>query len=212
MLGIDGFWLSICGVFAGSMALGFVCVKFLRRKKAPVPKVNAVLRITSAGTVYRAHFVGERPDGWSFTPPLQRDSYVPIRVGEPITIETVMDGGVAVFRTTLRERSVNPPLLIADKPAFWHVEERRDSIRIEDIGHVNAKLDGDKVGLIDLSACGARIRSQAVRKEGDRVKLEVSGLGDAIYGWVLDSDRRGDRYILRMRFEEETDLSALVGA
>lgn len=209
---LNGFILNIAGVFVGSMVLGFVVVKLMRRSQPPVPKLNAVVRISSAGTMYRAHFIGERPEGWAFTPPLQRDSYVPLRTGEPIIMEVVMETGVVIFRTTLVERSINPPMMIAAKPASWHVEDRRDSIRIEEIGHLQAKLDGDKVGLLDMSACGARIKSQARRSSGDRVKLEVNGFGDAIYGFVLDSDRKGDRYILRMRFEEETDLSALVGA
>jgi hypothetical protein len=212
VLGLDGFWLLIAGVFAGSAALGFLFVKVLRRKQPPLPKVNAVLRIVSSGTVYRAHFCGEKPGGWAFTPPLQRDAYVPIRVGEPIIIETVMDGGIAIFRTTLKERSTHPPMLIAEKPSFWHTEDRRDSTRIEDIGHINASLDGDKVKLLDLSACGARIRSQARHKEGERVKLDIPGFAESIYGWILDMERKGDRYILRMRFEQETDLSTLVGA
>ena len=131
---------------------------------------------------------------------------------EPITIETVVDGGIAVYRSTLLSRGTHPDCLIVDKPAFWHVENRREDGRIANLGHIAAKLDGDKVSLMDVSACGARIRSQAGVKSGERVKLEVTGMQDAVYGWVLDSDRRGDRYILRLRFEEETDLSAIVGA
>jgi hypothetical protein len=211
VLGLDGFWFIVAGVFVASVALGFLFVKLSRPRKLPVPASNAVLRIVSSGTVYRAHFCGEKPGGWAFTPPLQRDNYVPIRVGEPLIIETVMEGGIAIFRTTLKERSTHPPMLIAEKPSFWHIEDRRDSIRIEEIGHVNVSLDGDKVKLLDLSACGARIRSQARHKAGDRVKLEIAGIAESIYGWILDMERKGDRYILRMRFEEETDLSALAG-
>lgn len=212
MLGIDSFWLSIGGVFVGSMALGFLTVKFLRRRKqVPVPKLNAILRISTSGCVYRAHFIGERPGGWAFTPPLQRDGYVPIREGDYIIMETVMDQGVVVFKTTVKERSTTPPMLVAERPTFWHVEDRRDFARIEEIGHLQAKLDGDKVGLMDMSACGARIRSQARRAPGERVKLEVAGFEEPIHGFVLDSDRKGDRYITRLRFEEETDLGALVG-
>jgi hypothetical protein len=212
VLGLDNFWLSIGGVFVGSMALGFLAVKLKRRSHPPIPKLNAVIRLTSAGRVYRSHFIGVRSSGWAITPPIQRDDYIAIRPGEPVIIEAVMEKGIAVFRTTLKEISKFPPMLVVDKPAFWHVDDRRDSIRIEDIGHMQAKLDGNKVALVDMSACGARVRSQAGVKSGERVKLEVAGLNDAVYGWVLDSDRRGDRYILRLRFEEETDMSIFVGA
>ena len=213
MLGIDSFWLNISAVFAGSMLLGIVAVKFKRRHKTlPIPKLNAVLRISSSGCIYRSHFIGERPGGWAFTPPLQRDAYVPIRPGDYIIMETVMEQGVVIFKTTVTERSMNPPMLVCQKPTFWHVEDRRDFARIDEIGHLQAKLDGDKVALMDMSACGARIRSQARRQPGDRVKLEVAGFDEPILGYVLDSDQKGDRFITRLRFEEETDLRALVGA
>ncbi len=213
MLGTDNFWLSISGVFVASVALGFVVTKVRRRaKRLPIPKQNAVLRISTAGCIYRAHFIGERPDGgWAFTPPLQRNSYVPIRPGDYIILETVTDRGMAVYKTSVKERSTTPPMLIAHRPTFWHIEDRRDFARIDEIGHVQAKLDGDKVGLVNMSACGARIRSQARRSPGDRVRLDVAGFGEPIHGYVLDSDRKGDRYIIRLRFEEETDLGALVG-
>lgn len=212
MLELNGLILNVAGVFVASMLVSYFLIKRKRRGRAPLPKVNAILRISTSGCVYRAHFIGERPEGWVFTPPLQRDSYTPMRVGEYITMETVMDSGVVVYRTTVREISRMPHAITVDKPTMWHVDDRRESARVDEIGHLAAKLDGDKVGLLDMSACGARIRSQAKRSSGDRVKLEVAGFEEPIYGWVLDTDRRGDRYYLRLRFEEETDLSTLVGA
>ncbi|MBC8063734.1 MAG: hypothetical protein H7Y17_02815, partial [Chlorobia bacterium] len=58
---LNEFIVSIVGVFLGSMILGYAAIKLMRRRKPPVPKLNAVLRISSAGTMYRAHFIGERP-------------------------------------------------------------------------------------------------------------------------------------------------------
>jgi len=200
---------TIGGVFVGSCVLGYAATKIKRRRKPPVPQVNAVLRILTSGTVYRAHFVGVQPEGWAFTPPLQRDNYVPLRPGEPLVIETVMNGGVMIFRTTLKARHNSPPLLIADKPTSWHLDDRRESIRIGEVGHVQTKLDGDRVGLVDVSACGARVRSQARKAPGERVKLEITGMAEAIYAWVLDVSRKGDRYMIRLRFEETADLTAL---
>lgn len=202
--------IAIAGIFVASFAIGFAITKMRRRATAPIPKVNAVLRIMTAGTVYRAHFVGEKEDGWAFTPPLQRDAYVPLRPGEPLVIETVMDGGIMVFKTTLKARHNSPPLLIAAKPATWHLEDRRESVRIGEVGHLQTKLDGDRVALLDVSACGARVRSQARKTTGERVKLEIAGRDD-VYGWVLEEFRKGDRYIIRLRFEEEANLASLVG-
>ena len=203
--------LAVIGIFALSFAAGYAITRMRRRAKAPIPKVNAVMRIMTAGTVYRAHFVGEKEDGWAFTPPLQRDNYIPIKVGEPVVIETVMDGGIVVFKTYLKARHNAPPLMIAAKPANWHVEDRRESIRIGEVGHLQTKLDGDRVGLLDISTCGARIRSQARKAAGERVKLEVAGQDEALYGWVIEEARKGDRYIIRVRFEEPADLAQLVG-
>jgi len=161
--------------------------------------------------MYRAHFIGELKDGWAFTPPLQRDGLIPMKVGEPITIETVVDGGIAIYRSTLISRGTHPDCMIVDKPAFWHVENRREDGRIANLGHIAAKLDGDKVSLMDVSACGARIRSQAERSKGDRVRLEIAGMAKPITGYVMDTDRKGDRFFVRMRFEEMTDLAPLLG-
>ncbi len=212
MLELNESLVYAVGAFIGSVVVSYITFRIIKSKKLPVPKQNAILRVSSSGSMYRSQFIGERPDGWAITSPLQRDSYVPVKEGDYIIMETVVPKGVAVYKTTILKRANNPPMIIVQKPTLWHVEDRRDAIRIEDIGHLPAKLDGDKVGLLDMSACGARIRSQARRSEGDRVKLEVNGFPDGIYGWVLDSSRKGDRYILRLRFEEETDLSALVGA
>jgi len=203
--------LAITGIFAASFAVGFTVTRMRRRAKAPIPKVNAVLRVMTSGAVYRAHFVGEKDGGWAFTPPLQRDAYVPLRSGEPIVLETVMDGGIMVFKTILKARHNAPPLMIAEIPSSWHVEDRRESIRIGEVGHLQTKLDGDRVSLVDVSACGARIRSQARKSVGERVKLEIVGKAEAVYGWVLEEFRKGDRYILRVRFEETADIAGLVG-
>jgi hypothetical protein len=199
------------GAFGAAALLGYAVVRVFGRKRVPIPKQNAILRISSLSSMYRAHFIGELKDGWAFTPPLQRDGLIPIKIGEPITIETVVDGGIAVYRSTLLSRGTHPDCLIVDKPAFWHVENRREDSRIANLGHLSAKLDGDKVSLMDVSACGARIRSQAERSKGDRVHLEIAGMNEPISGYVVDTDRRGDRFFVRMRFEEATDLAPLLG-
>ena len=206
------FWLLILATFAASAAMGFWLVKRMRKEQIPVPRTNAILRVSSLGSIYRSQFIGELPEGWAFTLPIQRDNYSPIEIGEAITIETIVDKGVAVYRTTLKRRSTTPAMFVVAKPTFWHVEDRRDSIRIGELGHMNAKLDGDTVGLLDMSACGALVRSQARHESGKRVRLEVAGFAEAIQAWVLDEVRKGDRYILRLRFEEEMDLSPMMGA
>lgn len=199
------------GAFGAAALLGYGAVRVFGRKHLPVPKHNAILRISSLSSMYRAHFIGEVKEGWAFTPPLQRDELIPIKMGEPITMETVVDGGIAVYRTTLRSRGTHPDCLIVDRPAFWHVENRREDGRIANLGHISAKLDGDKVSLMDVSACGARIRSQAERAKGERVHLEIAGMAEPISGYVMDTDRKGDRFFVRMRFEEMTDLAPLLG-
>lgn len=200
--------LIVAGASIGSVALGYAAIKVFRRKKPPVPKTNAILRIMTSGAIYRAYFVGDTPNGWAFTTPVQRDSFVPMHDGEPIVIETVMDGGVMIFQTYLKGRNGTPPLMIAAKPSSWYLDDRRETVRIADVGHLTTTLDGDRVGLLDMSACGARVRSQARRNPGDRVKLEIAGMGE-IYAWVLAEERKGDRYIVRLRFEEIADLTSL---
>jgi hypothetical protein len=209
VLGIDTIWFIIPGVFLLSLGLGFSIHRILRPKRPPVPETNAILRICAGATSYRAHFVGVCPGGWAFTPPLQRDNYVALKPGAPIIMEAVVPGGVAILRTCLIERTLNPATWVAMEPEFWHVENRREAPRKEQLGHLEAKLNGNSVAMLDMSETGAQVRAKAPHQKGEPVKLCVSGLEDEMAAWVVDCDRRGDRYYLRLQFEEPANLALI---
>ena len=100
-------------------------------------------------------------------------------------------------------------MVIVDVPSIWNTDDRRDSKRLRNLGHLEAKLDGHRVGVLDVSVFGARLNSQKEMPCGERVRLEIQGLNQEVYGWVLACDRKGDRHTVRIRFEEELELATL---
>jgi hypothetical protein len=203
---------------SGSFALIFVIsvgiayflhtvVRSLRRIPRPIP--NAQLRIRSGASVYRARFLGETPEGWSFSVPLQRDSYVPIQVGEPLIIEAPSPAGLLRFRTTLRARSQNPPAMFAEPPREVHVEDRRSEVRRFDLSDGDAFLDGHCAFLVDVSSAGARLTLDSEVLQGERVRVELPWADEPAFAWTLDVERQIGKFEVRLRFEDFLELPPL---
>jgi hypothetical protein len=112
--------------------------------------------------MHRCYFLKATPDGWIFSAPLSRHCYVPIRLGELLTIEARAPGGVLLYRAVLKERRTNPHVLVVERPVFASRQERRDEPRLRDQGH--ATLDGGEAILRDISTHGARLAVPAHRK------------------------------------------------
>lgn len=210
MLGLDNFWLNIGTILVGASMLSYLIIKAVRQKRTPVPKQSAMLRVTNGATMFRSQFLGVRPDGWSISTPIQRNTWIPLKPGDLLTIETIHNRGIAIYRTTLKYVSKNPSMIVVEVPSIWQADDRRDEERITTLGHLESKLDGHRVGILDISTCGARLNSQEAFPNGQRVRLDVVGLEEPISGWVLASDRRGDRFVVRLRFEEILDLEPLL--
>ncbi len=93
-----------------------IAVRRLRRPPMPVPPEGARLRIRSDLTVYRSRFLGADRTGWRFAAPLQRDVYVPLRVGESLVIEAESDHERLLFRSTLISRDAETGMMVAQVP------------------------------------------------------------------------------------------------
>lgn len=177
-----------------------------RRKPLPKPDLNATLRLRGTGGVYRSKLLEIDEDAWTISCPLSRNNYVPLRVGDKLTVEAPLPNGVMVFRTEVCGRDDEQHHTYLTQPENANVTDRRQSKRRK--VRMEAELEGDSAQIIDVAPLGARIVTNRACHIGERVRIRV---GEAlIYGWVLDfwPARMTETYreSVRVRFEEIVDL------
>jgi hypothetical protein len=91
-------------------------VRRLRRPPMPIPSPGSPLRIRADEAVYRSRFLEAGTEGWIFAAPLQRDVYVPLRVGEDLVVEAEEPEGRLIFRAKLVERCGNTGRMVMSRP------------------------------------------------------------------------------------------------
>jgi c-di-GMP-binding flagellar brake protein YcgR len=153
--------------------------------------------------MYRAKLVAIETDGWRVTSPLRRNHYVPLKVGDRLTVEAPVTNGVYLFKTEVISISEEDHELTIAPPESGAVPlNRREEPRLEHPEIV--RMDGAPAQLVNLSAHGARLRTHLRYQRGDRARLDLGG--SIIYGWVLDvwPTKLGDAFQeeVRVRFEE----------
>lgn len=120
LLGLSG--LSFCiALLFGALISG--AIRYLRRRPVE-PAVGSLLRVRAEGSIYRSRFLGAGPDGWRFAAPLQRDSFVPIRIGETLIVEATDDRNVVLFRSVLVDRKLDDGTMTAQIPRQVFVTPR----------------------------------------------------------------------------------------
>lgn len=172
----------------------------LGRKRNPPPP-GTTLRIRAHSGVYRSRLLSTAENLWRMSTPLQRNHYVPLREGEPITIEAPIPGGVYLFKTTVLHCDADKNELSFLVPPLTAPRERRQEQRW--VRQVPITLDDAPATLVDVSRLGARVKTSQRVKLGDRVKLMLAeGL---IVGWVIEAwpAKSGEPFadVLRVRFE-----------
>jgi hypothetical protein len=97
----------------------------------PVPPVGASLRIRADAAVYRSRFVEASAEGWVFAAPLQRDAYVPLRVGEDLVVEAEGEAERLLFRSTLVHRDGVSGRMVMERPLHvFRAEPRKASAEL----------------------------------------------------------------------------------
>lgn len=189
---------SFVAAVIGSYALTHLV---LRPRRSVLPAVGTTLRLRAHSGVYRSKLMVAHEGLWRISTPLQRNHYVPLRQGEPITIEAPVSGGVYLFRTKVAECNSDDNELSILVPPLARPTERRQEPR--KLRNDSITIDDAPGMLVDLSRNGARLRSSCRVRLGDRVKLRLpEGM---VVGWVIDawpgkpSDAFAD--VLRVRFE-----------
>lgn len=198
--------LSLLFLAAFAVAAGLTAIVSAvgrHRTAGLVPPENAGLRIRASSGMYRSRFLGAGPSGWTFAAPIQRDAYVPIRVGEQLTIEASSANGMLLFQTEVIERDADTHQVTVAPPHRVSRIERRQARRFPEYKGVSALLDGRAATLCDLSEYGARLETDAEVRAGERVELRLDGAREPIVGWVLEATPQGrGRLIARIRFED----------
>ncbi|MGV3615870.1 MAG: flagellar brake protein [Fimbriimonas sp.] len=105
--------------FIVALAFGAAISTLVRRLRAPampVPSAGASLRIRADAAVYRSRFLEATAEGWVFAAPLQRDAYVPLRVGEDLVVEAEEEDGRLIFRSQLVQRCAETGRMVMSRP------------------------------------------------------------------------------------------------
>lgn len=191
--------------FALSATAGYVLTTRKRVRLRVMPEVGATLRLRSTSGVYRSKLIGLAPDAWTLSAPLSRNHYVPLRVGDRVTVEAPVRGGVYLFKTTISDRTTDEHELRILPPMNVLPRDRRELKRYE--RHEPAKIEGQPAFLVDISAWGARLKALSRFKPGERIRLDLED--GMVFAWVLECwpTRHGDEWkeVIRVRFESALD-------
>src|SRR5438067_1831524 len=152
--------VQLCGyfaiVFALSVGASYLFAAFRQRRRLTMPLPSSSIQLRSGAMVYRSRFVGRSSEGWIIAAPLSRDSHVPLRVGEELTIWMPTDQGLRHFETEILHRDGETHQLTVREPRKMSPVERRQSPRVRAFTNPNVTLDGHNATLLDLCENGAR--------------------------------------------------------
>jgi hypothetical protein len=187
--------------FAVAAAVGLISYRLSSRSRSLAP--GAVLKIRAASGVYRSRLIAATGGGWHISAPLQRDSYVPLRVGEELVIESPCADGILLFRTEVVSRdSETHQLSILPAHNMYRID-RRELRRWPHLTGETVKVEGEEGRVLDISEGGARIELPALLHRGERVRIEMPW-SDCLFAWVLSCDGA----VTRLRFEDLMELRA----
>jgi hypothetical protein len=203
---------QIVGFFAFAAAVAFALSYLLFR--LPLRRVpfglspGALVRIRTSSGVHRTRFNGLMTNGLSFADPLQRDSYVPLKMGEVVTVEAPLRDGVLMFRSMVASRDVETHEIVLEAPVSIYRQDRRDANR-KVLNGRTISVEGRPASLIDLSENGVRFARNGPLEKGERIRFEFE---DGIFfGWVLEClpnfDPGDGTHVIRARFEEPLKIS-----
>jgi hypothetical protein len=153
--------------------------------------------------MYRSKMLLVGKSVWTISAPLQRDSYVPFRVGEEVVIEAAGKRGALIFRSEVVARDAETHELMITRPSEVHEVERREHRRWPHLAGAKILVDGVGGRILDLAQGGARVEVASRLCRGDRLRLETPW-GQTLSAWVLDCEPGQ----VRVRFEELVDPRA----
>lgn len=193
--------------FVTSLAIGVgVSHVRLRKRRHVLDEVRpeTIVRLRSLSGMYRARFLAKDRAGIHISSPMQRDFFVPLRVGEEVSIEVPIEKGVVVFKTEVVSRDNDNHTFCLRAPAVPNMINRREEIRSVRFHGEQAFVNEEHAELVDVSRSGARVLTFAKIEPGEVVRVAIPRFDASQLAHVLDctpaplQDRQG--YQLRLRF------------
>lgn len=196
-------------IFVCAMAAGyFVTALKLRARRHFLEDiaVDTLVRIKSPCGLYRARFLGWRDGDLEFSAPIKKGCYVPLRVGEELSIEVPLHNKVIVFHAEVKARDPWRKSLILQKPDVPHLVNRREDSRSFRFYGEECTLNDDWAELVDVSLRGGRFLTLARYAAGDVVRILIPKLNVNVLGSIVECAPAavGERLgcAVRIRFAE----------
>lgn len=197
-------------VFGVSMGVSYALTAKSRKKiqLVPIPE-NTSCRVIGPGGVYRCYFLRRDRKGLTFSAPLQKDSYVPLRVGEVLMIQAPMADSIVTFRAPVNSRDGDSHEFTVDIPERMRHVNRRSENRDRTLEGSVITVNDAPATLVDISACGAKVIVGGGIEPGDTVSLQLPQDYGTAYGWALESTpvAHGRRMAKTIRIRFEMPLS-----
>ncbi|MEI7577161.1 MAG: flagellar brake protein [Armatimonadota bacterium] len=183
-------------------AFGRKSVLDARQRRTPVD--NARVRFKTSSAVYRSRLISHDDKQWVFAAPMQRDSYIPVPVGEECVCEVVARGGVLLFTSKVIARQSQEGRIVIEAPVNPKLRNRRDDARRIDIPMT--LLVGNHGGeVLDLSTNGAKVKLSGFQKEGQTVRVDLPD-GESRAGTVIESTHDSIGSTVRISFDRPIHL------
>ncbi len=175
-------------VFGFSMAVTYLVSSWKGRR---VQEVNlpaeTKVRLIGAGGAYRCYYLRTDSEGLVFSTPLQKDRYVPLRIGDSLIVQAPTTDGLVTFSSEILDRCPESHELRLSHPKIVRRTDRRSEPRLTIFDEAHVQVNGQASELKDLSAGGSRLVTKAVIGPGDRVSVTLPrGMGH-VEGWTLDA-------------------------
>lgn len=145
------------------------------------------IRLLAPGGAYRSRFLRECREGLVVQAPLQRDVFVPLRVGSEVVVQAPHSDGLYTFRCLILSRSVDCHEYVLSLPDIVRNTERRSEPRLTPAEGQVATLNQQPAHVLNVSAGGARVLSFAFLSPGDYVSLSLSEFEGSANGFVLET-------------------------
>ncbi len=178
-------WMAL--VFAASVGASYAFHTAVGRWRAPrLDPTGAKLRLRASHGVYRCRVLQADGGEWVVSSPIQRDAYVPLQVGESLTVEWPTPRGVVLFRTRVVARDAVDHTFRIVGPGAVRPQERRGEPRTTEFPIDRVAFDGQPAELVDLSARGCRLRTRFAPSPGNRVRVDLPWSNVPAFGAVLE--------------------------
>ncbi len=202
MKNLLGLSLQLGALFVSSVGIAYASFSLSRKRKlACLPKPGQMIRMRGLSGFYRSRFIAAGDKVWEISLPVQRDNFVPLRVGEEIVVEASTPKGALIFRTKVFGGEVGPSRIQILAPANPQLVERREYARDPKFKGEKVKVDSLAARVIDYSQGGICLQSARTLNRGDQVRIELPWQEEPVDAWVLDSEGLK----VRLRFSQLTE-------